>query len=71
MNHDRIWYIFIDPATGGYSASRVGLVAINLITVVAALWMLVIGRDPTILLTGVAATDATVYAVSTHKGGGG
>lgn len=71
MTPDRIWYALIDPVSGGYSASRMGLAAMNIMVVVATFWMLVVGTDPTTLLAAVVASDATVYAVSTHKQGGG
>ena len=59
--------MFYDPAAKGWSGSRFCLIAVNVTGIIAAAIMLWRGQDPTILLTGLAATDATIYAVSTHK----
>lgn len=67
MQPDNPLYMFYDPAAKGWSGSRFCLVAVNVMGIVAAAILLWRGGDPTILLTGIAATDATVYAVSTHK----
>lgn len=74
MDLNRIWYALIDPCSGGYSASRIGLTAMNVITVVATFWLLATGKDPTALITAVVASDATVYGLNSafrrHEGEG-
>jgi hypothetical protein len=67
MHPDNPLYMFYDPASKGWSGSRFCLFVVNVMGIAAAAILLWRGQDPTILLTGLAATDATVYAVSTHK----
>ena len=59
----------IDPSSGEYSCSRLGLLAMNVLAVVACIWLLCLGKDisAAAVVTGVAATDAGVYFASTRK----
>ncbi len=64
LNDHRLVEFIIDDSTGHLSASRVGLLAMNLVAAVAGIWLLFKGKDPTTLIAGVAATDAGVYLVN-------
>lgn len=64
MLPDKIMYALIDPISGGYSASRMCLIGMNVIAALAAIWMLVVGKDPTTLVAAVAGSDATVYGLN-------
>lgn len=55
-------HLIIDEGTGALSMSRLCLGAINLMALAAAAVMLIRGQNPTALLVGVAASDASVYA---------
>ncbi len=58
-----------DPSSGELSCSRLGLLAMNILAIVACVWLLYLGKDVSAaaVVTGVAATDAGVYFASTRK----
>ena len=62
-------YFFVDPAGGGFSCSRLCLFAMNIMAVIATFWLLYSHQwtQAAAVITGVSATDATVYFASTRK----
>ena len=72
MNKQGLGYFFVDPSSGGFSCSRFGLFAMNLVAVVATFWLLYAHQwtQAAALVTGVAGTDAGVYFASTRKSPG-
>lgn len=65
----RLVEFITDPSSGELSCSRLGLLAMNVLAIVATIWLLYQGKDisAAAVVTGVAATDCTAYFGSTRK----
>jgi hypothetical protein len=62
-------YLLIDPASGGFSASRTGLLIMHIVGTIAIFWMLWMNQwtQAAAVVTSITASDATVYFSSTRK----
>jgi hypothetical protein len=69
MNKNRLGYFFVDPTSGGFSCSRLCFFAMNVVAVIASIWLMYQRQFTTAaaLIGGVAGTNAGVYYGSTSK----
>lgn len=69
MKSNRLKEFWVDPSSGQFSTSRLGLLVMNVVGAGVGIYLAITGQGlhAAAILTGIAATDATVYFASTRK----